>query len=120
MLTKLLNILNTACTILARLLHLKDKADRAKRRKAIVEGDKEAVNKDLDNVLHRALLLLLVPLAFLGGCTTYTVVPADREVLPVERIDSDFFKVSQEGGQVDGWYVPTAVFLDLRDKIKED
>lgn len=117
MLTKLVNILNTLCNALARLLRLKDKSDRAKLRKAIVEGDKEAVNKDLDNVLHRALLLGLVPLAFLAGCTSYTVVPADREVLPVERIDDTFFRVAQEGGKVDGWYVPTAVYLELRDAI---
>lgn len=51
------------------------------------------------------------------GCHTYTVVPADREVVPVRQSVSDEASrrrtyVEDEAGAT-GWYVPDAVMLEL-------
>lgn len=45
------------------------------------------------------------------GCHTYTVVPADREVLPVAPCEDGRFEVTEDGAT--GWYVPDAVMLEL-------
>ncbi len=75
----------------------------------------------------RALNLLLIALAATGGllacltyagCTTYTVVPADREVVPVAPQDPDpqghrVYVEMQDGAT--GWFVPDSVMLELLD-----
>ena len=47
------------------------------------------------------------------GCRTYTVVAADREVVPVAPCEDGKFEVTEEGST--GWYVPDAVMLELLD-----
>ena len=82
----------------------------------------------------RALNLFLLALAALGGllacltyagCRTYTVVPANREVVPVAPLENGERKtengtpegrriyVENEGPDATGWYVPDAVLLEL-------
>ena len=73
----------------------------------------------------RTLNLFFLALAALGGllacltytgCHTYTVLPADREVVPVAPQDPDpqgrRVYVEMEDGAT-GWYVPDAVLLEL-------
>lgn len=45
------------------------------------------------------------------GCSTYTVVAADREVVPVAPCEDGRFEVTEEGAT--GWYVPDALMLEL-------
>ncbi len=65
---------------------------------------------------HRRPILLagLVGLCLLCGCSAYTVVPADREMVPVRRapeVSPDVYLRTREGAT--GWYVPDAVMLEL-------
>lgn len=70
----------------------------------------------------RALDLLFLAFALAGGllacltytgCSTYTVVPADREVVPVKQVqDSPRTYVETVDGAT-GWYIPDATLLDL-------
>ncbi len=58
--------------------------------------------------------LALVGLAALAGCSTYTVVPADREMVPVRHapeVSPGIYLRAQ--GDATGWYVPDAVMLEL-------
>ncbi|HIV09540.1 MAG TPA: hypothetical protein IAC79_05455 [Candidatus Spyradenecus faecavium] len=58
-----------------------------------------------------AALALLAAALLISGCRTYTVVAADREVIPlVQRPDGSFVE-GTDGSQ--GWYVPDAVMLRL-------
>ena len=65
-----------------------------------------------------AALILGSALAALAlcGCTTYTVLPADREVVPVAPQDPDpqgrRIYVEMEDGAT-GWFVPDSVMLEL-------
>lgn len=65
-----------------------------------------------------AALILGSALAALAlcGCTTYTVLPADREVVPVAPQDPDpqgrRVYVEMEDGAT-GWFVPDSVMLEL-------
>ena len=65
-----------------------------------------------------AALILAAALAALAlcGCTTYTVLPADREVVPVAPQDPDpqgrRVYVEMEDGAT-GWFVPDSVMLEL-------
>lgn len=67
-----------------------------------------------------AALILGSALAALAlcGCTTYTVLPADREVVPVAPQDPDpqgrRIYVEMEDGAT-GWFVPDSVMLELLD-----
>lgn len=47
------------------------------------------------------------------GCRSYTVVAADREVVPVAPCEDGKFEVTEDGAT--GWYVPDSVMLDLLD-----
>ena len=74
-----------------------------------------------------AALILGAALAALAlcGCTTYTVLPADREVVPVAPLENGERKtengtpegrrtyVENEGPGATGWYVPDSVMLEL-------
>lgn len=64
------------------------------------------------------VVLFGICVLFAAGCRTYTVVAADREVVPVRQT------VSEEGvaekrtyveaeADATGWYVPDAVMLEL-------
>lgn len=65
-----------------------------------------------------AALILGAALAALAlcGCHTYTVLPADREVVPVAPQDPDpqgrRVYVEMEDGAT-GWFVPDSVMLEL-------
>ena len=65
-----------------------------------------------------AALILGAALAALAlcGCTTYTVLPADREVVPVAPQDPDpqgrRIYVEMEAAAT-GWFVPDSVMLEL-------
>lgn len=75
-------------------------------------------DKTLDYIFFALAALggLLACLTY-TGCHTYTVVPADREVVPVRQSVSDEAArrrtyVEDEAGAT-GWYVPDAVMLEL-------
>lgn len=62
-------------------------------------------------LLLGTLVAIAVAAYLLCGCSTYTVVAADREVIPlVQRPDGSFVE-GTDGSQ--GWYVPDAVMLRL-------
>ena len=82
----------------------------------------------------RTLNLFFLALAALGGllacltytgCHTYTVLPADREVVPVAPLENGERKtengtpegrrtyVENEGPDATGWFVPDSVMLEL-------
>ena len=76
----------------------------------------------------RALNLFFLALAALGGllacltytgCTTYTVLPADREVVPIRQSVPDeaarrrTYVEAVDGAT--GWYVPDSVMVELLD-----
>lgn len=46
------------------------------------------------------------------GCSSYTVVPADRQMVPV-RAAGDGVYVDEPGGACTGWYVPKATMLEI-------
>lgn len=53
----------------------------------------------------------------LCGCSTYTVVSADRRLVPVRHapeVSADVY-YRTEGKDATGWYVPDAVMLELMD-----
>lgn len=78
-------------------------------------------NRDRASAWLTALLFAVlfgICVLFAAGCRTYTVVAADREVVPVRQT------VSEEGvaekrtyveaeDDATGWYVPDAVMLEL-------
>ena len=68
-----------------------------------------------------AVIVALATLAaaiFLSGCKSYTVVAADREVIPVRQsnaIEGEVTRRTYVEAEEDatGWYVPDAVMLEL-------
>lgn len=88
---------------------------------------------DMPNDLHRRLWaardirdclvamivigVVLLAMALFCGCHTYTVVPADRRMVPVRHAPevSDEVYLRTEGKGATGWYVPDAVMLELLD-----
>lgn len=55
---------------------------------------------------------------FAAGCRTYTVVAADREVVPVKQSNATEGAVTRRTyveaeADATGWYVPDAVMLEL-------
>lgn len=62
-----------------------------------------------------ALVVLAVAAYLLCGCASYTVVAADREVVPVyQNGTQDNRKTYIEAVEdATGWYVPDAVMLEL-------
>ena len=68
-------------------------------------------------LLAVALCALFVLLFCVGGCHTYTVVSADRRLVPVRHapeVSADVY-YRTEGKDATGWYVPDAVMLELMD-----
>ena len=70
----------------------------------------------------RALDLLFLAFALAGGllacltyagCSTYTVVPADREAVPVKQTGDKPRVYTEATEDATGWYVPDATLLDL-------
>lgn len=62
--------------------------------------------------LLTVIAVVAVALAVLFcGCSSYTVVAADREVVPLAPCEDGKFEVTEEGAT--GWYVPDAVMLEL-------
>lgn len=67
-----------------------------------------------------AIAVALAIAAFLlFGCHTYTVVAADREVVPVKEVTKDTKdhegarRFEEAEADATGWYVPDATMLDL-------
>ena len=66
-----------------------------------------------------ALVAIAVAAYLLCGCRTYTVVAADREVVPLREVTKDTkdhegtrrFEETEEGAT--GWYVPDSIMLEL-------
>lgn len=58
-----------------------------------------------------------VSVLLLCGCSTYTVVAADRRLVPVRHAPevSDEAYLRTEGKEATGWYVPDAAMLELMD-----
>ena len=48
----------------------------------------------------------------LCGCSTYTVVPADRQMVPVRATGGGLY-VEEPSGACTGWYVPKSTMLDI-------
>lgn len=65
------------------------------------------------------LVAIAVAAYLLCGCRTYTVVPADREVVPLREVTKDTkdhegtrrFEEAEAGAT--GWYVPDSIMLEL-------
>lgn len=62
-----------------------------------------------------ALVVLAVAAYLLCGCASYTVVPSDREAVPVKQIQSNPNVYQEASSDATGWYLPDAVLLDLLD-----
>ena len=61
------------------------------------------------------MFVVAVIVLLLCGCRTYTVVPADREVVPVYQngtLDNRKTYIEDEE-RATGWYVPDAIMLEL-------
>lgn len=70
-----------------------------------------------NGILLLALCALALILTFGTGCSTYTVVSADRRLVPVRHapeVSADVY-YRTEGKDATGWYVPDAVMLELMD-----
>lgn len=79
-----------------------------------IEIDVEPRPGDGCGCLLAVIAVVAVALAVLFcGCRTYTVVAADREVVPLAPCEDGKFEVTEEGST--GWYVPDAVMLELLD-----
>ena len=70
----------------------------------------------------RALDLLFLAFALAGGllacltyagCSTYTVVSADREAVPVKQTGDSPRVYTEATEDATGWYIPDATLLDL-------
>lgn len=70
----------------------------------------------------RALDLLFLAFAIIGGalacltysgCSTYTVVPSDREAVPVKQTGDSPRVYTEAVDDATGWYIPDATLLDL-------
>lgn len=64
------------------------------------------------------VVLFGICVLFAAGCRTYTVVAADREVVPVKQSNAIEGEVTRRTyveavEDATGWYVPDAVMLDL-------
>lgn len=74
----------------------------------------EDVGGDGCGCLLTVIAVVAVALAVVFcGCSSYTVVAADREVVPLAPCEDGKFEVTEEGST--GWYVPDAVMLELLD-----
>lgn len=80
------------------------------------DGTAEALALGCGFWLAAVAMTVMVALALLGsGCRTYTVVAADREVVPVCQngtLDGKKTYIETEADAT-GWYVPDAVMLEL-------
>lgn len=47
-----------------------------------------------------------------SGCSSYTVVPADRQMVPVRAAGEGVY-VDEPSGACTGWYVPKATMLEI-------
>lgn len=64
------------------------------------------------------VVLFGICVLFASGCRTYTVVAADREVVPVKQSNAIEGEVARRTyveavEDATGWYVPDAVMLEL-------
>lgn len=71
-----------------------------------------------DRVLDTLFLVLAIiggVLACLtySGCSTYAVIPADREAVPVKQTGDKPRVYTEAAEDATGWYIPDATLLDL-------
>ena len=57
--------------------------------------------------------LVCLAAIFGSGCSTYTVIPADREAVPVKQTGDNPRVYTEATEDATGWYVPDAVMLEL-------
>lgn len=83
------------------------------------DGTAEALALGCGFWLAAVAMTVMVALALLGsGCRTYTVVAADREVVPVCQngtLEDGRKTYIETEAHATGWYVPDATLLDLLD-----
>lgn len=61
-----------------------------------------------------AVLVAIAVAAFLlFGCSTYTVIPADREAVPVKQVQDNPHTYVEAVDGATGWYLPDAILLEL-------
>lgn len=74
------------------------------------------LHDNADALVAGAFVVIMGAMALLmGGCSTYTVVAADRRLVPVRHAPevSDEVYLRTEVKDATGWYVPDAVMLEL-------
>lgn len=59
------------------------------------------------------IIALAIAAYLLCGCTSYTVLPADREAIPVRQVQDNPRTYVEAVDGATGWYVPDATMLDL-------
>lgn len=67
-------------------------------------------------VLAAAVVAAAIMAFLFCGCTTYTVLPADREVVPVCQngtLEDGRQTYVETDADATGWYVPDSVMLEL-------
>lgn len=106
-----------------RWLRARDRKAEAQAEEAIVKGDATRVNGDFKDLL-RAWPLALVcgaPLLFAGcmGEPRLVVVRADEAMVPLVHDCDGIYRIPEQGVPCDGWYVPNATLLKIRQKLKE-
>lgn len=102
----------------------RDRKAEVKAEEAIVRGDSARVNADFKDLL-RAWPLALVcgaPL-LLFGCTLeprLVVLPADEVMVPLVRDTQEdgVYRIPSQGS-CEGWFVPNATLLKIRQKLEE-
>ena len=74
------------------------------------------LHDNADALVAGAFVVIMGAMALLmGGCSSYTVVAADRRLVPVRHapeVSADVY-LRTEGKNATGWYVPDALMLEL-------
>ena len=81
----------------------------------MMAGERRTENEERKDCASSWLTALLFGLCvlFAAGCQSYTVVAADREVIPVKQVQGDPHTYVEAVDDATGWYVPDATMLDL-------
>lgn len=100
--TALKNILD----LIVRFFKAKDRHEKDQLDKAVIEKDKEAVNEYLNRRLR--IIILCFILFNIFGCSSYTVIDADKEVEPITHNGKS------------GWFVPDARMLEIIQELNKE
>lgn len=76
------------------------------------------IHDNVDALVAGAFVVIMSIMALLmSGCSSYTVVAADRELVPVREVgDGRYVFDASEG--CTGWYVPNAVMLEMAEALE--